>query len=203
MILDLTEAVPGKYRIYVENPSGLSDFSKKSIDILERTDEKELMMKGFKKDFITIHSGYTYGYFLENVPDYHNYNYAGITLKLQADFNNDFFNRYIWLFPIGAEIVIDYYPKDINFYELGFNIYYKSRFKNPVNFIVKGGGGLSIFENIEYGPENGRFLIAAGGLSLKLFKHLYIEATAGPKTWNIEGDYLNYIVSSFSAGLSY
>ena len=204
VFLDLSEAKPGKYRIYAENPSGLSEFSKRSIVIFERTDEKELMMKGYRKDKLTIHSGYEYGYFLENVSDYHNYNYAGITVRMQFDFNNDFFNQYIWLFPLGAEISFAHYPKDIYFNEFGFSIYYKSRFQSPVNFIVKGGGGFSIFEKMDDGgPEYGRYLSATGGLSVKLAKHLYLEATAGPKTWNVEGDYLNYIVSSVSVGFTY
>ncbi len=54
VILDLTAAEADKYRVYVENPSGLSDFSKQTIKIHERTDETELMMKGFKKDIITV-----------------------------------------------------------------------------------------------------------------------------------------------------
>ena len=204
VILDLTDALPAKYRIYIENPSGLSDFSKRSIEILERTDEKELMMKGFKKDIITVHSGYEYGYFLEDISDYHNLNYAGLIVRAQFDFNNDFFNKYIWLYPLGAELSFGYYPKDINFYEYGFNIYYKSRFKTPFNFIIKGGGGFSIFEDIEdNGPEFGRYIAASGGLSVKLLKHLYLEATSGPRTWNVEGDYYNYMVSSVSAGLTF
>ena len=202
-ILDLTSAEPGKYRIYVENPSGLSDFSKKTIQVHERTDESELMMKGFVKDIVTVLCGYEYGYFLEDVSDYHNYNYAGIIMRAQFDFNNDFFNKYIWLYPIGAEIFVAHYPKDIYFNEFGFNIYYKSRFQNPVNFIVKGGGGFSIFEDMEYAPEYGRVLVASGGLSVKLLKHLALEATTGFKTWNVEGDYLNYIVNSVSAGITF
>ena len=203
VILDLTSAAADRYRIYVENPSGLSDFSKKTILIHERTDESELMMKGFTKDIFTVLFGYEYGYFLEDVSDYHNYNYDGIVLRGQFDFNNDFFNKYIWLYPIGAEISIGHYPKDIYFNEFGFSIYYKSRFKNPVNFIVKGGGGFSIFEEMDYAPEYGRFLAASGGLSLKLVKHFYMEAVTGLKTWNVEGDYLSYIVNSISAGITY
>ncbi len=203
VILDLTVAGAEKYRIYVENPSGLSDFSRKTIQIHERTDESELMMKGFKKDIITVHCGYEYGYFLENISDYHNYNYAGITCRAQFDFNNDFFNKYIWLYPIGAELSFAHYPKDIYFNEFGFNIYYKSRFQSPFNFIVKGGGGFSIFEDVDYGPEFGRYLIASGGLSVKLLKHLYLEATTGFKTWNVEGDYLTYVVNSASAGFTF
>ena len=208
VILDLTSAEADKYRVYVENPSGLSDFSKQTIKIHERTDETELMMKGFKKDIITLLCGYEYGYFLENASDYHNWNYAGITLKAQYDFNNDFFNKYIWLYPIGAELTLAHYPKDIYFNEFGINIYYKSRFQNPLNFIVKGGGGFSAFEKLDYGedyggPEYGRYLSATGGLSVKLIKHLCIEATTGLKTWNVEGDYLTYMISSISAGLTY
>ncbi len=203
LILDLSEALPGEYRIYAENPSGLSDLSRRSINIIQRTDENELLMKGFKKDLFTVLAGYTYGYFLENISDYHNYNYDGITGRIQFDFDNDFFNRYIWLFPLGAEIAVGFYPKDIYFYELGFNIYYKSRFQTPLNFIIKGGGGFSVFEEVEHGPEYGRYLSAAGGISLKFYKHLYLEATTGPRTWNVEGDYLNYIESTISAGLTY
>ena len=203
IILDLTSAEPGKYRLYAENPSGLSDFSKKTIQVHERTDESELMMKGFVKDIFTVMCGYEYGYFLEDVSDYHNYNYAGIVLRAQFDLNNDFFNKYIWLYPIGVEISLAHYPKDIYFNEFGFNVYYKSRFQHPLNFIVKGGGGFSIFEDMEYAPEYGRFLSASGGLSVKLLKHLYLEATTGFKTWNVEGDYLNYILNSVSAGITY
>ncbi len=203
VILDLSTARADKYRLYVENPSGLSDFSRENIRVLERTDETELMMKGFRKDKLTLHAGYEYGYFLENVSDYHNYNYAGIILRAQFDLNNDFFNKYIWLYPIGAEISIAHYPKDIYFNEFGFSIYYKSRFETPVNFIIKGGGGFSVFEKEEYGPDYGRYMAATGGLSIKLMKHLYIEATTGLKTWNVDGDYLTYMVSSASAGFTY
>lgn len=119
-----------------------------------------------------------------------------------------FFNKYIWLYPVGAEINYSHYFKDIYINEIGINLYYKSRFDSPFNFIVKGGAGFSIFEDIEYAPEYGRFFISSAGLSMKFFKHLYIEATTGFKTWKIEGDYtegdfLVYHQNTVAAGFTY
>ncbi len=205
VIADLSAASPGDYSVYAENPSGLSDVFKKRLEVLEKT---AAVTTGdahppVKKDLFTIHGGLAYGYMLDNYTDYHNYNYWGVTTRLQLDFNTALVNKFEWLSPIGAEFVFDYYPKDINFYEIGINVYYKSRFDSPVNFIIRGGGGISIFDDIDHSPESGRFIQGTFGIALKFLKFIYMDFSAGPKTWVVEGDYMNYLISSATFGYTF
>ncbi|MDX9800796.1 MAG: hypothetical protein RBT69_05605 [Spirochaetia bacterium] len=203
-IIDLTTAPAGLYSVYAENPSGLSETYRNKLEVLEKTDlAAEIESMKVKNDLFTIHSGFSYGYMLNNFTDYHNYNYWGISTRLQLDFNNPLFDKYIWLSPFGAEFEFDYYPKDIPFREIGMNIYFKSRFKEPVNFIIRGGAGLSIFDSSNKGPDEGRYMQGTFGLAVKLLKFLYFDVSAGPKIWIVDSDYMNYIISSFTAGYTF
>ena len=172
--------------------------------MVERTDlAAEIESLKVKNDLFTIHSGFSYAYLLNNYSDYHNYNYRGYSTRLQLDFNNGLFDKYIWLSPFGAEFEFDYYPKDVEFRELGINIYYKSRFKEPVNFIIRGGAGFSIFEDGDNGPGDGRYMQGTFGLAVKILRYLYFDVSAGPKIWIVDADYRNYLISSFTLGYTF
>ncbi len=203
-ILDLTSAPAGTYSVYAENPSGLSELYRSRLEVVERTDlAAEIESLKVKNDLFTIHSGFSYGYLLNNYSDYHNYNYWGYSTRLQLDFNNGLFDKYIWLSPFGAEFEFDYYPKDVEFRELGINIYYKSRFKEPVNFIIRGGAGLSMFDDGDNGPGDGRYMQGTFGLAVKILRYLYFDVSAGPKIWIVDTNYMNYLISTFTAGYTF
>lgn len=203
-ILDLTYAPSGTYSVYAENPSGLSDLYRGRLEVVERTDlAAQIESLKVKNDLFTIHSGFSYAYLLNNYSDYHNYNYWGYSTRLQLDFNSGLFDKYIWLSPFGAEFEFDYYPKDVEFREYGINIYYKSRFTEPVNFIIRGGAGFSIFEEMDGGPGDGRYMQGTFGLAVKILKFLYFDVSAGPKIWIVDTDYMNYLISTFTAGYTF
>ena len=203
-ILDLTTAPAGNYSVYAENPSGLSELYRNRLEVVERTDlAAEIESLKVENDLFTIHSGFSYAYLLNNYSDYHNYNYRGYSTRLQLDFNSGLFDKYIWLSPFGAEFEFDYYPKDIEFREFGINIYYKSRFKEPVNFIIRGGAGLSVFDDGDGGPGDGRYMQGTFGLAVKILRYLYFDVSAGPKIWIVESDYMNYLISTFTLGYTF
>jgi hypothetical protein len=140
---------------------------------------------------------------LDNYTDYHNYNYFGFTTRLQLDFNSPLTSKFIWLAPFGGELVLDHYPKDIIFNEIGVNVYYKSRFDIPLNFIIRGGGGVSIFSGDEHAPDAGRFVQGTFGLAVRLLRFIYFDFSAGPKIWIVEGDYMNYLITSATIGYTF
>lgn len=207
VILDLKTAEAGYYAVFAENPSGMSGTYERVLEVTEKTTlmgaASDTDWPGVKKDLFTIHGGLSYGYLLNNFSDYHNYNYWGITARLQFDFRNKFFDSYQWLAPFGGELVFDHYPKDLSFTEIGVNIYFKSRFPSMFNFILRGGAGFSFFENTDNSPDNGHYIQGTAGVVMKLFDSVYLDFSTGPKIWSVSSDYYDYIISSATAGLSF